>query len=146
MAYYNENELQPVHAADAWDLDRYLFTAVAYLARAGKKDGSSYDEDVLKALWFLAYAVTRNSNYADTVKTVCYNLTPGANNEEREATGTSNKLSEYVGSEAGTRDPCGNRQVRRVKEPELVSEASDTGVPNKSYPDRVRSWLKGAIE
>lgn len=39
MAYYNEHDLQPVHAADAWNLDRYLFTAVAYLARAGKKEG-----------------------------------------------------------------------------------------------------------
>ena len=146
MAYYNKSELQPVHAADAWDLDRYLFTATAYIARAGKKDGSKYDEDVLKALWFLAYAVTKDAKYADTVKNVCYNLTPGACNEEREATDTSNKLSEYVGTTAGSGDVDEYRSICRVKEPELVSEAGDTGVPHESYPDRVRSWLKGAIE
>jgi hypothetical protein len=146
MAYYNEDDLQPVHAADAWDLDRYLFTAVAYIARAGKKDGSSYDDDVLKALWFLAYAVTKNANYADTVKAVCYNLTPGANDEKRETTDTSKKLSEHAGNKTGAGNIDEYRSISRVKEPQLVSETCDTRVSEESNAAKVNGWLKGAIE
>ena len=57
MAYYNEHNLQPVHAADAWNLDRYLFTAVAYLARAGKKEDKL--KDLLKAQWYINRAISR---------------------------------------------------------------------------------------
>ncbi len=146
MAYYNDSELQPVHAADAWDLDRYLFTATAYIARAGKKDGSKYDEDVLKALWFLAYAVTRNAKYADTVKTVCYNLTPGAHDEKRQSTDTSQKLSEYVGDKAGSGDVSKSRELCRETESELVCKKCNHTLSELPLPDRHSQWLKGAIE
>ena len=125
MAYYNESKLQPVHAADAWNLDRYLFTALAYIARAGKKSGSNYDEDVLKALWFLAYAITKNTDYADTVLSVCKNLLPGAQHEEQSQADTSIKLSSYVGTTPNTGDVSEYRGICREAESELVREKSD---------------------
>jgi hypothetical protein len=132
MAYYNQSDLQPVHAADAWNLDRYLFTALAYIARAGKKDGSSYDEDVLKALWFLAYALTKNSKYADTVVHVC----KGLMHEPREEEGdTSIKLSSYVGTTTNTGDASEDRGICREKESELVREKSNRSLygPSEDY-------------
>jgi hypothetical protein len=146
MAYYNDSELQPVHAADAWDLDRYLFTAVAYIARAGKKNGSNYDEDVLKALWFLAYAVTKNTNYSDTVKSVCNNLKPREQDEERQKADTSNKLSSYVGAEAATGNVSYDREVCREAQSELVREKCNNALPELPVSDRHSQWLKGAIE
>ena len=146
MAYYNDSELQPVHAADAWDLDRYLFTATAYIARAGKKDLSKYDEDVLKAIWFLAYAVTKNTNYSDTVLTVCKNLMPKEQNEERETTDTSSKLSSYVGTAPTTGNVSYDREVCREAQSELVCEKCDNTLPELPLPDRHSQWLKGAIE
>jgi hypothetical protein len=142
MAYYNKSDLQPVHAADAWNLDRYLFTALAYIARAGKKNGSKYHEDVCKAIWFLAYAVTGQTEVADKVKGLvadCYEYDQAQKNKTQE-------LPKHASVTAGSGNVDEYRPICRVKEPELASEASNTGVSEESYPDRVVSWLKGAIE
>lgn len=139
MAYYNNDELQPVHAADAWNLDRYLFTAVAYLARAGKKKGSSYEEDVLKALWFLAYALTKNTSYSKTVVHVC----KGLMHEDKETEG--DQLSVHVCTTHDTGN-VGQYPVDSVEEePKLVRERSDSTL-HSPFADRVTEWLKGAIE
>lgn len=142
MAYYNKSELQPVHAADAWNLDRYLFTALAYIARAGKKNGSEYHEDVCKAIWFLAYAVTEQTEVAEKVKGLvadCYEYDQAQKNKTQE-------LPKHASVTAGSGNVDEYRPICRVKEPQLVSQASDTGVLDESNPDRVTSWLKGAIE
>lgn len=140
VAYYNESELQPVHAADAWNLDRYLFTALAYIARAGKKKGSAYDEDVCKAIWFLAYAVTNDSGTAEQCKKLVrdrYEIT-----EEN----ARHKLPINVNS------PCGPGNVeqyrdciqqftsnkKRVVATGAINDAKGTNV--------VENWHKGAIE
>jgi hypothetical protein len=135
VAYYNNSELQPVHAADAWNLDRYLFTSLAYIARAGKKDGSDYDEDVLKALWFLAYAITKNAEYADTVISVCKNLKAGAPYEEQPKADTSIKLSSYVGTTPNTGDVSEYRKLRGEEESKLVREKSTRALygPSEDY-------------
>lgn len=142
MAYYNKSELQPVHAADAWNLDRYLFTALAYIARAGKKNGSKYDEDVCKAIWFLAYAVTGQTEVADKVKGLvadCYEYDQAEKNKTQE-------LRVHAECKTGSGNVDEYRQISRVKEPQLASEVGNSGLPEESYADRVRNWLKGAIE
>lgn len=139
MAYYNNDELQPVHAADAWNLDRYLFTAVAYLARAGKKDGATYEDDVLKALWFLAYTLTKNSKYAETVVHVC----KGLMHEEKETEG--DQLSVHVRPTHDTGD-VNQYPVNGIQEEsKLVRERSNLSL-HQPFADRVTEWLKGAIE
>lgn len=144
MAYYNEHDLQPVHAADAWNLDRYLFTAVAYLARAGKKEGAAYEDDVLKALWFLAYAVTRTTKYADEVLSTCKNLLLEDDNENKETTG--HQLSVHVCSTNDTGDVDSYTVDGKQTESELVREKCDNPLPDVPFADRVNQWLKGAIE
>ena len=146
VAYYNDNKLQPVHAADAWNLDRYLFTALAYIARAGKKSGSNYDDDVLKALWFLAYSITKNTDYADTVLSVCKNLLPGAQHEEQSQANQTIKLSSDVGTAPNTGDVSQYRKLRGETESELVREKCNNALPDLPCPDRVVQWLKGVIE
>jgi hypothetical protein len=139
MAYYNEDELQPVHAADAWNLDRYLFTAVAYLARAGKKKGSSYEEDVLKALWFLAYALTKNTSYAKTVVHVC----KGLMHEDKKTEGGQLPVHVCTTHDTGDVDQYPTDSVE--EEPKLVRERSNIAL-YPPFTDRVTDWLKGAIE
>ena len=151
MKYYNDTELQPVHAADAWNLDRYLFTAVAYLARAGKKDGSSYEDDVLKALWFLAYAVTKNADHAAYVRGVCKNLAQEVTDEDQETEG--HQLPVYVRTTNDTGNVDDYTVDGRQEESKLVREKCNNtlrGVSDEpedpSFPERVSQWLKGAIE
>lgn len=151
MAYYNEHDLQPVHAADAWNLDRYLFTAVAYLARAGKKEGAAYEDDVLKALWFLAYSVTRDTKYADEVLSTCKNLMLKGNHENKKS--TANKLSMYVRPANDTGNVSQYCVDGGETESELVREkcnhtlhgAHDSN-EEQATPERATQWLKGAIE
>lgn len=151
MAYYNEHDLQPVHAADAWNLDRYLFTAVAYLARAGKKEGAAYEDDVLKALWFLAYSVTNDTKHADEVLSTCKNLMLGSNHEDKK--GTANKLSMYVRSTNDTGNVSQYCVDGGEAKSELVREKCDNALhgvhdanEEPSFPERIGQWLKGAIE
>jgi hypothetical protein len=146
MRYYNNAELQPVHVADAWNLDRYLFTAIAYIARAGKKTGSSYQDDILKALWFLAYAVTRNTEYADTAKIVCTHTDSEVILEKQNTAYTSIELPKHVGATVATRDDCKNRPVCGKTESQLVCAKCNNTTIDHLYAERVTEWLKGAIE
>lgn len=144
MAYYNENELQPVHAADAWNLDRYLFTAVAYLARAGKKKGSTYEDDVLKALWFLAYALIKNTERAEAVVRLC----KGWMYEDKTAKGS--EIPVHVCSTDDTGDVSLYNIDGRETQSELASETGNTELSGHddhiAFPERISQWLKGAIE
>lgn len=144
MAYYNEHDLQPVHAADAWNLDRYLFTAVAYLARAGKKEGAAYEDDVLKALWFLTYALTHNDKYATAVQNECKDVMREGNYENQKAAGR--KLPVHVCSTNDTGDVDSYTVEGQQAESELVREKCDNPLPDVPFADRVNQWLKGAIE
>ena len=147
MAYYNESELQPVHAADAWNLDRYLFTAVAYLARAGKKEGSAYEDDVLKAMWFLAYAVSKDTDCAVNVIDVMrlsQRLAQGDDDENKKA--TRRQLSVHVRSANDTGNVDSYTVEGQQTESELVREKCDNALSDVPFADRVSQWLKGAIE
>ena len=48
-----QTKIQPVDAIEAWGLDFALGNVVKYIARAGKKDGNSALQDLLKAKWYL---------------------------------------------------------------------------------------------
>lgn len=62
--YVVARDTQPVDIADAWDLDRYEFSALKYLYRRGKKENNTRESDLLKAIWYLVYAISKN-------KTLC---------------------------------------------------------------------------
>lgn len=62
--YSCARDMQPVDVADAWGLDRYEFSTLKYLYRRGNKDGNTRQSDLLKAIWYLVYAISKN-------KTLC---------------------------------------------------------------------------
>ncbi len=48
-----ENVYEAIKVIEAWELSFVLGNAVKYIARAGKKAGSNYIEDLRKAQWYL---------------------------------------------------------------------------------------------
>lgn len=51
--YYKDRKIEPIDVIEAWDLDFCLGNAIKYIARAGKKDGDSAEEDLSKAVWYI---------------------------------------------------------------------------------------------
>lgn len=54
-AHYTQGGIEVINAIRAWglDCDHCLASAVAYIARAGKKDPAKFCEDLEKAIWYL---------------------------------------------------------------------------------------------
>jgi hypothetical protein len=51
--HYNTGDIEVIDAIEAWELGFHLGNAVKYLARAGKKDGAVFEEDLAKAVWYI---------------------------------------------------------------------------------------------
>lgn len=51
--HYRDLDPQPWDVVDAWELDYFSASALAYIARAGRKDPKKYAEDLRKAIAFL---------------------------------------------------------------------------------------------
>lgn len=67
-SHYNKvNDMQPVDVADAWGLDRYEFNTLKYLYRRGQKDGNTRKSDLLKAIWYLVYAISKDKKLCGMV-------------------------------------------------------------------------------
>lgn len=58
--YNTARDMQPVDVADAWELDRYEFSSLKYLYRRGNKEGNTRKSDLLKAIWYLVYAISKD--------------------------------------------------------------------------------------
>ena len=56
-----DNPYEVVKVAEAWgfDKDAYLFNALKYVARAGKKDPAKTAEDLKKAIWYIERRIQR---------------------------------------------------------------------------------------
>ena len=65
--YAVAGDVQPVDVADAWNLDRYEFNALKYLYRRGNKCGNTKQSDLLKAIWYLTYAITKSKRDTEFV-------------------------------------------------------------------------------
>ena len=65
--YRTASNMQPVDVADAWELDRYEFSALKYLYRRGNKEGNTRKSDLLKAIWYLVYAISKNKSLCGMV-------------------------------------------------------------------------------
>ena len=59
--------MQPVDVADSWELDRYEFSALKYLYRRGKKEGNTRKSDLMKAIWYLVYAISKDKKLCGMV-------------------------------------------------------------------------------
>jgi hypothetical protein len=65
--YRHAHDMQPVDVADAWGLDRYEFSTLKYLYRRGQKDGNTRKSDLLKAIWYLVYAISKDKKLCGMV-------------------------------------------------------------------------------
>lgn len=67
-SHYNKAyDMQPVDVADAWELDRYEFSALKYLYRRGNKEGNTRKSDLMKAIWYLVYALSKDKKLCGMV-------------------------------------------------------------------------------
>jgi hypothetical protein len=62
-----KKHFQPVYVAKAWNLGFELFTAIKYIARCGHKPGETEFDDLSKAIWFLAFYLTSNTDKCDEI-------------------------------------------------------------------------------
>lgn len=51
--HYMFGGIEVIDAIEAWGLGFHLGNAVKYIARAGKKDGAVFEEDLAKAAWYI---------------------------------------------------------------------------------------------
>lgn len=58
-SYYKSGGFEVADIADAYDLNRWLFTAVKYILRAGKKGDTV--EDLKKSIWYIEREIKRLS-------------------------------------------------------------------------------------
>ena len=65
--YAVAHDMQPVDVADAWALDRYEFSALKYLYRRGNKEGNNRKSDLMKAIWYLVYAISKDKKLCGMV-------------------------------------------------------------------------------
>jgi hypothetical protein len=59
--YGGDNPYETVKVCEAWglDMDAYLFNAMKYISRAGKKSKKTRLEDLKKARWYLDRRIQR---------------------------------------------------------------------------------------
>lgn len=48
-----DNPYEAIKVIEAWKLNFHVGNAVKYLSRLGKKEGSTVQEDLQKAIWYL---------------------------------------------------------------------------------------------
>lgn len=58
-AHYAEHSIDTVDVAQSWNLDPFLFSALKYIQRRGRKKNGSVNSDMAKAVWYIVYYATR---------------------------------------------------------------------------------------
>jgi hypothetical protein len=61
------NKYETVDIAEDWKLSGPLFNVLKYIQRRGRKDSTSSTNDLLKAIWYLVYEVTKSKEICDGV-------------------------------------------------------------------------------
>jgi hypothetical protein len=56
------NKYQTVDVATDWNLSGPLFNVLKYIQRRGRKDSNSTQQDLLKAIWYLVYELTKDKD------------------------------------------------------------------------------------
>jgi hypothetical protein len=63
--HYRSLGFPVVVVARAWGLGFELFTALKYIARAGKKLGETETDDLVKCIWYITFYITQDTKDAD---------------------------------------------------------------------------------
>jgi hypothetical protein len=61
------NKYQTVDVATDWNLSGPLFNVLKYIQRRGRKVSNSTEQDLLKAIWYLVYELTKDKKLCDNV-------------------------------------------------------------------------------
>jgi hypothetical protein len=65
--HYRKTDVQPIELITEWGLDFSLGNVLKYICRAGKKQNASIKDDLMKALWYLSYHLTEDTDVADNI-------------------------------------------------------------------------------
>lgn len=63
-AHYRKNTIQPLEVIESYKLSFILGNVIKYVLRAPYKNGR---EDLIKALWYLAYHLSEDTEVADLI-------------------------------------------------------------------------------
>ena len=61
------NKYETVDIAADWKLSGPLFNVLKYIQRRGRKSDNSEQQDLLKAIWYLTYELTKSKEMCDAV-------------------------------------------------------------------------------
>jgi hypothetical protein len=67
MHHYRTSRLQAIDVIKEWGMNFALGNVLKYISRAGKKKSASYEEDLIKALWYLCYELYEDAEFADAM-------------------------------------------------------------------------------
>jgi hypothetical protein len=67
MQHYRTSKLQAIDVIREWNFNFALGNVLKYISRAGKKKSASYEEDLIKALWYLCYELYEDADFADAM-------------------------------------------------------------------------------
>jgi len=74
-AHYRNSKIDACDVADDWALNRWPAAALKYIQRAGSKPNELYEDDILKAIWYLSRDLTGNKGICDhVINTVIDNI------------------------------------------------------------------------
>jgi hypothetical protein len=74
-AHYRNSKIDACDVADDWMLNRWPAAALKYVQRAGSKPNELYEDDILKAIWYLTRDLTGNKGVCDhVVNTITDNI------------------------------------------------------------------------
>ncbi len=62
-----KNKYETVDIAEDWKLSGPLFNVLKYIQRRGRKNSTSSTDDLLKAVWYLIYEITKSKDICDDV-------------------------------------------------------------------------------
>jgi hypothetical protein len=65
--HYRQTPIQPIELITHYGLDFSLGNVLKYICRAGKKQNASIKDDLMKALWYLAYHLTEDIDVSDNI-------------------------------------------------------------------------------
>tara|TARA_Y100000034_G_C6740293_1_gene328467 strand:+ start:252 stop:479 length:228 start_codon:yes stop_codon:yes gene_type:complete len=63
--YLKNTGHEVIDVISAWNLDFCLGNAIKYIARAGKKNSNTTEEDLKKAIWYINYYTNNNITKVD---------------------------------------------------------------------------------
>jgi len=69
VKHYRQGKIQAIDVIADWELNFSLGNVLKYVGRAGKKESATRQEDLQKALWYLAFEVTQSTGVADNIVT-----------------------------------------------------------------------------